>query len=66
MEFLIPYADGGALNLLHALAHDIVTEYADDGVRVTATVDAKTKGKLREYLVIPDTVDGSEEDEEDW
>ena len=66
VEFLIPYADGGALNLLHALAHDIVTEYADNGVRVTATVDAKTKGKLREYLVVPDTVDGSGEDEEDW
>lgn len=65
-EFLIPYADGGALHLLHALAHDIVTEYEDNGVRVIATVDAKTKGKLREYLIVPDTVDDSEENEEDW
>jgi GTP-binding protein HflX len=66
VEFLIPYADGSALNLLHALAHDIVTEYADNGVRVTATVDAKTKGKLREYLLVPDTVGDPGEDEEDW
>ena len=65
-EFLIPYADGGALHLLHALAHDIVTEYEDNGVRVIATVDAKTKGKLREFLTVPDTVDDPEENEEDW
>jgi hypothetical protein len=66
VEFLIPYADGSALNLLYALAHDIVTEYADNGMRVTATVDAKTKGKLREYLLVPDTVGDPGEDEEDW
>jgi hypothetical protein len=60
---LIPYADGGAVNLLHALAHDVQMEYADDGVRVSATVDAKTKGKLREYLVVPDAAMCDEEEE---
>ena len=51
------------MNLLHALAHDVQMEYVDDGVRVSATVDAKTKGKLREYLVVPDPVVGDEEEE---
>ena len=63
---MIPYADGAALNLLHALAHDITTEYVDDGVRMIATVDTKTKGKLREYLVMPEQADEPAEDEEDW
>lgn len=65
-EFLIPYSDGGAVNLLHALAHDVQTEYVEDGVRVIATVDAKTRGKLKEYLIVPENTACTEDDEEDW
>lgn len=48
--FLIPHADGASLHLLYSDAHGIETEYTEDGVRVTATVDAKLRGRLSAYL----------------
>ncbi len=61
--FLIPHADGASLHLLYTSAHGVETEYVEDGVRVTATVDAKLRGKLAAYNVnksVPVT------DEEEW
>ncbi len=48
--FLLPYSDGTALHLLHADAHGVEVEYTDEGVRVTATVDARLRGKLAAYI----------------
>ena len=51
--FLIPHADGASLHLLYTAAHGVETEYVPDGVRVTATVDARLRGKLARYLENP-------------
>ena len=48
--FLLPYSDGASLHLLHADAHGVDVEYTDEGVRVTATVDARLRGKLAAYI----------------
>lgn len=48
--FLLPYSDGASLHLLHADAHGVEVEYTDEGVRVTATVDARLRGKLAAYI----------------
>ncbi len=48
--FLLPYSDGAALHLLHAEAHGVEVEYTDEGVSVTATVDARLRGKLAAYM----------------
>lgn len=61
--FLIPHSDGASLHLLYTSAHGVETEYAEDGVRVTATVDAKLRGKLAAYNVnksVPGTGDGED------
>ncbi len=62
--FLLPHADGGALHLLYAAAHGVETEYTDEGVRVTATVDARLRGKLAAYILRPqiEITDDFEED----
>ncbi len=49
--FVIPHADGASLHLLYTSAHGVETEYMEDGVRVTATVDARLRGKLALYNV---------------
>ncbi len=64
VTFLIPHAEGGALNLLYAGAHGVEVEYAAEGVLVTATVDARLRGKLAEYILHPDPT--SIEDADLW
>lgn len=62
--FLIPHSDGAALHLLHTSAHGVETEYVAEGVRVTATVDARVRGKLAAYNVrkdVPHTDDDGED-----
>jgi len=58
--FLLPHSDGGALNLLYASAHGVEAEYMEDGVRVTATVDARLRGKLSAYIERP-AIPGAED-----
>lgn len=52
-KFLLPHSDGAALNLLYASAHGVEVEYTEDGVLVTATVDARLRGKLASYIIRP-------------
>lgn len=63
LEFFLPYADGAALHLLHTAAHGVETVYEADGIRVSATVDARLRGKLSRYLTVPPVVDEETDDE---
>lgn len=47
--FKIPNSEMGAMNILYNNAVVEETEYGDDFVTVTATVDAKTHGMLKKY-----------------
>ena len=63
VRFLIPHSDGGALSQLYAGAHGVEVEYAAEGTVVTATVDARLRGRFAAYLLDPPA--RSAEDEED-
>ena len=52
--FLIPYQEGGIVDVLHRDAKVKSTEYLDGGVRVVAVCDSKTYGKYKQYLEVPD------------
>lgn len=54
VAFLIPYSQGGAVDVLHRDAKVHSTEYLDGGVRVVAVCDAKTYGKYQEFLEVAD------------
>ncbi len=64
-SYLIPYADGAALHLLHDRAHDLSLEYTDGGVRVSAIVDARVAGRLAAYRLTDEAHDGERKEEED-
>ena len=49
VTFVIPNAKQGALNTLYRMATVEDVEYGADAVRVTAVVDAKVRGMLREF-----------------
>ena len=49
VTYIIPNSDGGALNTLYRMATVEDVEYGADAVRVTAVVDAKVRGMLREF-----------------
>ena len=49
VTFVIPNAKQGALNTLYKMATVEDVEYGPDAVRVTAVVDAKVRGMLREF-----------------
>ena len=49
VTFVIPNAKQGALNTLYRMATVQDVEYGPDAVRVTAVVDAKVRGMLREF-----------------
>jgi 50S ribosomal subunit-associated GTPase HflX len=50
-ELLFPYSDQGRISGLYDVARVESVEYADDGVRVVATMDAKAEGLYRKYIV---------------
>jgi len=64
-SYLIPYADGAALHLLHDRAYDVSLEYTDGGVRVSAIVDARIAGRLAAYRLTDETHDGERKEEDD-
>jgi 50S ribosomal subunit-associated GTPase HflX len=49
VTFVIPNAKQGAVNTLYRMATVEDVEYGADAVRVTAVVDAKVRGMLREF-----------------
>ena len=65
LRFLIPHSDGGAVSQLYAGAHGVEVEYVPEGTVVTATVDAKLRGRFAAYLMDPlPRRDGEDEDDE--
>ncbi len=48
---LVPYSNGEILNFLHSFAEVTNEEYTDRGTLLTAVVDAKTYGRVRQYEV---------------
>lgn len=53
--FLLPYAEAGALELLHEQAQVLRTEYTADGVEVEAVCKDELYGRLRKYERNPQT-----------
>lgn len=51
MQLLIPYSDGGVLDMLHREAEVRSVEYAEAGTLVEAVVDDKTCGRMQKYKV---------------
>ena len=49
-KFLLPYAAGGMLDMLHSQAKVLATEYLTEGIEVEAICDEALYGKLRQYL----------------
>ena len=49
-RFFFPHADAGRIDLLYRTAKVESTEYEENGVRVIAVCDEKTKGMLARYL----------------
>ncbi|MBQ7377054.1 MAG: GTPase HflX [Clostridia bacterium] len=50
-ELLFPYSDQGRISGLYDVARVESVEYADEGIRVVATMDAKAEGLYRKYIV---------------
>lgn len=50
VELLIPYAEQGKVSQLYKVAQVISAEYLDEGVLVSARMDAKALGQYAEYL----------------
>lgn len=51
MQLLIPYSDGGVLDMLHREAEVRSVEFAEAGTLVEAVVDDKTCGRMQKYKV---------------
>ncbi len=49
VTYRIPHANQSALNLLYRNSTIEAAEFLDDGVHVSAIVDARTRGMMREY-----------------
>ena len=47
--FLIPYSDGGVVDILHRDAKVKSTEFLGEGVKVVAVVDSKLWGRYKKY-----------------
>lgn len=50
-SFLFPFNDAGKISLIRASYEILSEEYINDGILVTAIVDDKISGKLRNYIV---------------
>ena len=50
VSFVLPYSDGGKLDLLYREANVTSTEYVEDGIRIEAICDKKALGRIKEYL----------------
>ena len=53
MRLLIPYSDGGALDMLHREAQVLSVEYAEDGTLVEVIMDDTVCGRIQHYAVQP-------------
>ncbi|NLH01765.1 MAG: GTPase HflX [Clostridiales bacterium] len=51
VELLLPYSDAGILELLHREGAVISSEYAEDGIRVSAVIRPELWGKVRAYTI---------------
>ena len=60
VELLLPYSAAGLLDTLNRDAAVQSTEYAEDGIRVTATVQPELFGRVKQYIP------GYTEPKEDW
>jgi 50S ribosomal subunit-associated GTPase HflX len=60
VTFFFPNAKQGLVNKLYENATVEDIEYGPDGVRVTATVDDKTYGPLKQYDENPPKENGNE------
>ncbi|MBQ6020773.1 MAG: GTPase HflX [Clostridia bacterium] len=49
VELLVPYTDGGAVSALRELGRVEKEEYTEDGVRVTALIDARYLSRFEKY-----------------
>ena len=60
VELRIPYADGGVTELLRREAKIESLSYEEDGIAVTAVLEAELLGRLRGYIP------NGEDEKEDW
>ena len=50
--FLLPYAMGGMVDVLHSQARVLNLEYTAEGIRVEAVCDSALFGKLKQYTAV--------------
>ena len=50
MELLIPYTDGGALNVIRTDGELLSEEYTPEGILVTCMADAALYANYKKYL----------------
>ncbi len=65
IEYRIPNSSAAALNELYANATVGEVDYGPEYITVKATVDAKTRGRMKKYEVTPDGESEVEEDGEE-
>jgi len=51
VTFLLPYAMGGQLDMLHSQAKVLGTEYTADGIQVECICDEMIFGRLKDYIM---------------
>jgi 50S ribosomal subunit-associated GTPase HflX len=51
VTFLLPYARGSELEVLHESCRVRSLDYTDSGIRVTAVCPPEVYGRLREFVV---------------
>lgn len=58
--FIIPYNDGGVVDILHREAKVKSTEFIDEGIRVRAVCDSIIYGRYKKYLEVPDETESED------
>ena len=61
--FIIPYKEGGIVDILHRDSKVKSTEYLDEGIRVETVCDQKLYGKYRKYT---EGYDESQSEDTEW
>ena len=51
VTFLLPYAMGGQLDMLHSQAKVLGTDYTADGIQVECICDEMIFGRLKDYIM---------------
>ena len=49
MELLLPYSEAGVLELLHREGAVVSSEYAENGIKVSAVIKPELWGKVRSF-----------------